>query len=113
MGYASIIWYLICALIYLFPLAMIFAEYSGSIENDHGGFYSWLINSVGEKWAFIGTFMWVGLMVINILQIASGLGINFSGLIFGNDSTQSWRLGFLNSNEIEAPGSFSSADYRS
>lgn len=102
MGYASIIWYLIAAVTFLFPLVMIFAEYSGSLESDHGGFYSWLINSIGEKGAFIGTFCWIGMMLINLLQIVSGLGINISGVIFGKDTSQGWHLGPLNGNAIEA-----------
>ncbi|GLB46117.1 glutamate/gamma-aminobutyrate family transporter YjeM [Philodulcilactobacillus myokoensis] len=102
MGYASIIWYVLCAIIYLFPLAMIFAEYSGAIEQDHGGFYTWLINSLGEKWAFIGTFCWVGLWVINLLQNVSGLGVNLSGAIFGKDISETWHLGSLDSNEVAA-----------
>ncbi|QBP18570.1 glutamate/gamma-aminobutyrate family transporter YjeM [Acetilactobacillus jinshanensis] len=102
MSYASIIWYIITAIIYLFPLAMIFAEYSGSLRKDHGGFYSWLINSIGERGAFIGTFVWIGLILINLLQNVSGLGINISGLILGRDTSQSWHFGPFDGNEIEA-----------
>ena len=102
MGYASIIWYIICAAVFLFPLAMIFAEYSGALKNDHGGFYTWLINSFGEKGAFIGTFTWIGVFVINLLQNSSGLGINISGILFGKDTSQQWHLGPINSNGIEA-----------
>ena len=102
MGYASIIWYIICAAIFLFPLAMIFAEYSGALKKDHGGFYTWLINSFGEKWAFIGTFTWIGLWVINLLQNCSGIGINISGILFGKDVSQQWHLGPINSNGVEA-----------
>lgn len=102
MGYASIIWYVLCAFVYLLPLAVIFSEYSGAVKVDHGGFYSWLLNSVGEKWAFIGTFMWIGLWVISMLQIVSGLGIHISGLFLGHDTSQTWHFAFLNSNDIEA-----------
>ncbi|XIF20244.1 MAG: glutamate/gamma-aminobutyrate family transporter YjeM [Acetilactobacillus jinshanensis] len=93
MGYASIIWYIITSIIFLFPLVMIFAEYSGSLRIDHGGFYSWLINSIGEKGAFIGTFCWIGMILINVLQNCSGIGINLSGMVYGKDTTQSWKLG--------------------
>ncbi len=102
MGYASIIWYVICAIVFLFPLAMIFAEYSGALKKDHGGFYTWLIDSFGEKWAFIGTFVWIASFVVNLLQNVTGLGINFSGAVHGTDTSQHWQLGFLNNNEIEA-----------
>ncbi|QBP18967.1 glutamate/gamma-aminobutyrate family transporter YjeM [Acetilactobacillus jinshanensis] len=102
MSYASIIWYILTAAIFLFPLAMIFGEYSGSLKEDHGGFYSWLLNSVGEKWAFIGTFIWIGLWMINLLQNASGFGVNLSGLLFGKDTSESWTLGPFDSNEVEA-----------
>lgn len=102
MGYASIIWYIITSIIFLFPLVMIFAEYSGSLESDHGGFYSWLINSIGEKGAFIGTFCWIGMILINVLQNCSGIGINLSGIVYGQDVSEMWKLGPLNSNEIEA-----------
>ncbi|XIF20622.1 MAG: glutamate/gamma-aminobutyrate family transporter YjeM [Acetilactobacillus jinshanensis] len=95
MSYASIIWYILTAVIFLFPLAMIFGEYSGSLKKDHGGFYSWLLNSVGEKWAFIGTFIWIGLWMINLLQNTSGFGVNISGLLFGKDTSETWTWGHL------------------
>lgn len=102
MGYAGIIWYLIIAIVYLFPLVMIFAEYANSVKHDHGGFYSWLINSLGEKWAFIGTFCWIGMILINVLQSVAGLGIFFSGLFLGKDTSGTWHLGSLNNSMIEA-----------
>lgn len=102
MSYASMIWYVLGAVTFLFPLILMFAEYSGSIRNDTGGVYSWLINSIGEKWAFIGTFIWIGLCMINLLNAVSGMGINISEIIFGTDLTGKLHLGALNSNEVEA-----------
>ncbi|MSE21463.1 amino acid permease, partial [Lactobacillus parabuchneri] len=59
MGYASIIWYVLAAILFLLPTAMMFAEYGSTFKDAHGGIYSWLAGSIGEEWAFIGTFIWL------------------------------------------------------
>ena len=58
MGYASIIWYIFAAIFFFLPVAMMLAEYGATFKEEEGGIYSWLTHTLGEKWAFIGTFIW-------------------------------------------------------
>lgn len=57
MGYASIIWYVVTAILFFLPSALIFAEYGASFKGIKGGIYSWLEGSTNEKVAFVGTFI--------------------------------------------------------
>lgn len=59
MGYASMIWYIVTAILFFLPSAMMFAEYGASFKAARGGIFSWMRGSVGEKPAFIGTFIWL------------------------------------------------------
>lgn len=68
------------------------AEYGSAFHDAKGGIYSWLAGSIGEKWAFIGTFVWLANWVLWLVSSASRLWISISALIFGKDTTQSWDL---------------------
>lgn len=52
MGYASIIWYIVTAVLFFLPSALMFAEYGASFKAARGGIFSWLRGSIGEKPAF-------------------------------------------------------------
>ena len=58
MGYGAIPWYLVGALLFFLPYALMMAEYGAAYKHEKGGIYSWMSSSVGPKYAFIGTFMW-------------------------------------------------------
>lgn len=64
MGYASIVWYIITAILFFLPSALIFAEYGAAFKGVKGGIFSWLKGSVSEKTAFIGTFIWLAAWVV-------------------------------------------------
>lgn len=57
MTYAGIIWFILAGICFFFPAVM--AEYGSAFHDAKGGIYSWLAGSIGEKWAFIGTFVWL------------------------------------------------------
>ncbi len=99
MGYASIIWYILAAIFFLLPSSLMFAEYGATFKDAHGGIYSWLAGSIGEKWAFIGTFIWLSSWIIWMTSTASKVWIPFSTTLFGGDRTQSWHLLGLNANQ--------------
>lgn len=99
MGYASIIWYIFAGIVFMIPSSLMMAEYSSAYPDAKGGIFTWLANSIGEKWAFIGTFIWLANWVIWLVSSASKIWISFSSLLFGKDTTQSWHLGSLNSTE--------------
>ncbi|MDT7014343.1 glutamate/gamma-aminobutyrate family transporter YjeM [Lactobacillus sp. PFC-70] len=99
MGYASIIWYVLAALLFFLPSALMMAEYGSAFKEAKGGIYSWLAGSIGEKWAFIGTFIWLSSWIIWMLSTASKVWIPLSTLISGSDKTQTWSLFGLTSTQ--------------
>ncbi|MGX6428990.1 glutamate/gamma-aminobutyrate family transporter YjeM [Levilactobacillus yonginensis] len=90
MGYASIIWYVLAALLFFLPSALMLAEYGSAFKEARGGIYSWLTGSIGEKWAFIGTFIWLSSWIIWMLSTSTKVWIPLSTLISGSDQTQTW-----------------------
>lgn len=100
MGYASIPWFILAALLFFLPVSMMIAEYGAAFKDDHGGMYTWLKESIGEKWAFIGTFIWLSSWIVWLLSISSKVFIPFSALIFGKDMTQTWAFGPFNATQV-------------
>lgn len=100
MGYASIPWFILAAILFFMPVSMMIAEYGAAFKDDRGGMYSWLKDAIGEKWAFIGSFIWLSSWIIWLLTISSKVFIPFSSLIFGQDMTQTWTLGPLNATQV-------------
>ena len=98
MGYASIIWYIFAALVFFLPSGLMFAEYGSAFSEQKGGIYSWLKNSIGDRLAFIGTFIWLAGWVIWMISVASKVWIPLSNIFFGTDKTNTWHLlSFFNS----------------
>lgn len=102
MGYASIIWYIFAAIIFFLPSGLMFAEYGAAFKESHGGFYSWLSESVGDRYAFVGTFIWLSTWVIWMVSTSSKVWIPLSTLIFGSDQTQNWH--FLGLTSVQTVG---------
>lgn len=75
MGYSSIIWYIVIAILFFLPSALIFAEYGASFKGIKGGIFSWLEGSTNEKVAFIGTFIWLSAWVIWLVSSTQLLGV--------------------------------------
>ena len=99
MGYASIIWYVVTAILFFLPSAMMFAEYGATFKAAKGGIFSWLRGSIGEKNAFIGTFIWLAAWVVWLVSSTQFLFISVSTVIYGEDRTQTWRLFGLSANK--------------
>lgn len=70
MGYGAIFWYILGAILFFIPAGLMFAEYGATFKEAKGGLYSWLEQSIGEKWAFIATFMWLASWIIWMVMIA-------------------------------------------
>ncbi|MBI1699914.1 transporter [Lactobacillus crispatus] len=100
MGYSSIIWYIVTAILFFLPSALIFAEYGASFKGIKGGIFSWLEGSTNEKVAFIGTFIWLSAWVIWLVSSTQFFLVSVSTAIFGHDTTQSWHLGPLTSTQL-------------
>ncbi|MBD5431690.1 glutamate/gamma-aminobutyrate family transporter YjeM [Lactobacillus agrestimuris] len=100
MGYASIIWYIITAVLFFLPSALIFAEYGATFKGVRGGIFSWLKGSVSEKTAFVGTFIWLAAWVVWLVSSTQFFLVSVSTAFFGHDTTQSWHLWNLSSTEL-------------
>lgn len=100
MGYSSIIWYVITALLFFLPSALIFAEYGASFKGIKGGIYSWLEGSTNEKVAFVGTFIWLAAWVIWLVSSTQFFLVSVATAIWGHDTTQSWQFLSLNSTQL-------------
>ncbi len=92
MGYGSIIWYALAGICFFFPCGLMMAEYGSAFKDAKGGIYSWLAGSIGERMAFIGTFVWLASWIVWMVSTASRIWITFSALIFGKDTTQQWHF---------------------
>ena len=99
MGYGSIIWYALAGIFFFFPCGLMMAEYGSAFKEAKGGIYSWLAGSIGERWAFVGTFVWLASWIVWMVSTSSRIWITFSALVFGKDTTQSWRVMGLSSTE--------------
>ncbi|KRN06300.1 signal peptide protein, YSIRK family [Liquorilactobacillus sucicola DSM 21376 = JCM 15457] len=92
MGYAGIIWYILAALLFFVPSSLMFAEFGSALHHEAGGVYSWLQNSLGTKWAFIGGFVWIASWIILIVSTVSKIWIMLSTTLSGADRTGQWHL---------------------
>ncbi|UTH91113.1 glutamate/gamma-aminobutyrate family transporter YjeM [Lactobacillus acidophilus] len=100
MGYSSIIWYIVTAVLFFLPSALIFAEYGAAFKGIKGGIFSWLEGSTNEKVAFIGTFIWLSAWFVWLVSSTQFFLVSVSTAIFGHDTTQSWHLGGLTSTQL-------------
>lgn len=100
MGYASIIWYIVSAILFFLPSALIFAEYGAAFKGIKGGIFSWLEGSTNEKVAFIGTFIWLSAWVVWLVSSTQFFLVSVATAMFGHDTTQSWYLGPLTSTQL-------------
>lgn len=100
MGYSSIIWYVLTAILFFVPSALMFAEYGATFKGAKGGIFSWLRGSVSERTAFTGTFIWLAAWVIWLVSSTQFFLVSVSTAISGHDTTQSWHLGVISSTQL-------------
>lgn len=96
MGYSSIFWYILAALLFFVPYAFMLAEYGAAFKDAKGGIYTWMSRSFNPKFAFVGIFMWYASYIIWMVNVGTGIWVPLSNIIFGKDTTQSWSLFGLN-----------------
>ncbi|WP_326717475.1 glutamate/gamma-aminobutyrate family transporter YjeM [Vagococcus jeotgali] len=99
MGYGAIIWYILAALFFFIPYALMMAEYGSAFKTAKGGMFTWMEKSVGAKYAFIGTFMWYTSYIIWMVSVAPKIFITLSTTVSGSDHTGMWSLFGMNSTE--------------
>lgn len=95
MGYSAAPFYILSALFFFIPFALMMAEMGSAYRKEEGGIYSWMNNSVGPRFAFIGTFMWFSSYVVWMVSTAAKVWVPFSTFIWGADRTQVWSFAGL------------------
>ncbi|CAM3155537.1 glutamate/gamma-aminobutyrate family transporter YjeM [Lactiplantibacillus plajomi] len=100
MGYSSILFYLIAAILFFIPFALMMAEYGAAIKSDSSGMYKWLEVSVNAKFAFVGTFMWFASYIIWLVSTSAKVWIPFTTTFFGSDQTQKFAMMGLNATQV-------------
>lgn len=101
MGYSSILFYLVAAVLFFIPFALMMAEYGAAIKSDEGsGMYQWLEVSVSPRFAFIGTFMWFASYIIWLVSTSAKVWIPFTTLFFGSDQTGNFGFAGLNATQV-------------
>ena len=93
MGLSGIIWYILGAVLFFLPTSMMYAEYGASYKGVKGGLYSWMEEALGQKWAFIATFIGLASWVIWMVSTASKIWVAGSNMVFDHDETS--KLSFL------------------
>lgn len=101
MGYSSILYLIIGAVVFLIPYSFIVSEMSLVFKNKKGGIFSWMSESVGENYALIGTIMWYG-SIVTMWFSAATISILISTAFLGIDTTSNWHILFLSSSEVVA-----------
>lgn len=101
MGYASITYMIIGALVFFIPYAFIVSEMSLIFKNEKGGIFSWMKKSVGENYSLIGTIMWYG-SIVTMWFSAASISILISVSLFGVDDTYKWKFLFFSASQTLA-----------
>ncbi|EOH96971.1 hypothetical protein UAY_02703 [Enterococcus moraviensis ATCC BAA-383] len=88
MGIKAFPYFIVAALFYFIPYAIIIAEFTGVYKNHIGGLYQWLAEHLSEKVAFIASFLWYCSYFIWMISLFMKLWIPLSILLFGHDLTK-------------------------
>lgn len=89
LGIQSLIWFLISAICYFVPYALIIAQYTKKYANRPGSIYDWLKDSLSPKAAFITVFLWYCSYFIWMISLFMKVMIPLSIFFFGEDLTSS------------------------
>ncbi len=87
MGYTAIPMFIVGALIYFIPYVMMVVEMATGFEDEEGGIYTWMKESVSAKFAFIGIMMWYTSYVIWMFGKSMSMWSPISFALFGEDIT--------------------------
>lgn len=85
MGTKSLPWFIISALCYFIPYALIVSQYAKYYAHQSGTIYDWLKESLSPRIAFITTALWYGSYFTWMVSLFLKLWIPLSILLFGKD----------------------------
>ncbi|KNE18981.1 amino acid permease [Virgibacillus pantothenticus] len=91
-GLSAVLTFLFATIFYFIPFALMIGEFSSANAESESGVYSWIRTSLGEKWAFLGSwsYFFVNLFYFTALlpQILIYASYTFTGKnIFGSGAT--------------------------
>ncbi|WP_227873824.1 amino acid permease [Enterococcus florum] len=87
LGSQSLVWFLISALGYFIPYALIVAQYTKKYAHRPGSIYDWLKDSLSPKAAFVTVFLWYCSYFIWMISLFMKVMIPLSILLCGKDTT--------------------------
>jgi amino acid transporter len=85
LGPAAIPSWLVVSIFFFLPLSAFIAELASANKERGGGIYSWIECSLGEKWAFIGTWSYFVANLFYLQYVFARLPVMASWAIFGQN----------------------------
>lgn len=85
LGPAAIPSWIIVSVLYFLPLCGIIAEIASANPDKGSGLYSWINQSIGEKWAFIGTWAYFIGILFYLQMVFSRIPIAASWALLGRN----------------------------
>ena len=85
LGPAAIPSWIIVSVLYFLPLCGIIAEMASANPDKGSGLYSWINQSIGEKWAFIGTWAYFIGILFYLQMVFSRIPIAASWALLGRN----------------------------
>lgn len=77
-------WILVC-LLYFLPLTAIIAELASANQDKSGGIYSWVACSMGDRWAFFGTWSYFISNLFYLQIVFARIPVMVSWALFGEN----------------------------
>ncbi|MCF7823886.1 MAG: amino acid permease [Candidatus Marinimicrobia bacterium] len=77
-------WILVC-LLYFLPLTAIIAELASANKHKGGGIYSWIAGSLGDGWAFFGTWSYFIANLFYLQYVFARIPVMVSWAVFGEN----------------------------
>jgi len=85
LGPAAVPSWLLVSVFYFLPLTAIIAELASVNKDKSGGIYSWIAFSLGERWAFFGTWSYFIANLFYLQFVFSRLPVMASWALFGEN----------------------------
>jgi amino acid transporter len=95
LGPASIPSWLLVCVFYFLPLTAFIAELASANQDKGGGIYSWIECSLGEKWAFVGTWSYYIAGLFYLQFVFSRIPVVASWAIFGENKFSDHNVAML------------------
>lgn len=77
-GYNAIFWYILSAICFFLPYAIVCIEFGSAYKNESGGIYSWVSSSMGIPFGFVTVFIYYASLVIWMVLIVTTIWIPLS-----------------------------------